>query len=152
MNCSWIEDRDNPSQCQREGEVWSSFAVCEEHKNSYRHKLLSQSRGTAIQSSKVLGVSSFPGLCYVALLPTGAVKIGYSNTEKLLNTRMTSLRREFEGPIVTLKVIEGGFVAEACLHQRFNHLRLPGPGELFSYGREIAEFVEDPSDLGDIQS
>lgn len=150
MKCSWIEDKDNPSQCQREGEVWSSFVVCEEHKDSYRSKLLNQSRFTAIQSSKVLGVSSFPGLCYTVLLPNGSVKIGYSNTESLLRTRMTNLRRE-HGPLVELKVISGGFVAEACLHQRFSHLRIPGSGELFSYGIEIAQFVEDPDDLGDLK-
>lgn len=95
MKCSWIEDKDNPSQCKADASVWSNFPVCEKHLEMYRGKLESMKRISAVQSSKIHGVSSFP--------------------------------------------------------ERFRHLRMPGPGEIFRYGIEIAEFVEDPNDLGDLK-
>ncbi len=150
MKCTWITDKDNPSHCNQDASVWNNFAVCEEHLESLRYKLESMKRGTAVQTGKFHGVNKFPGLCYTALLPSGKIKIGYVNDNQRLKARVTDLSREHGGAVVLLKVIDGGFVAEASLHTRFQEDRMPGPGELFSYSPRIAQFIEDDSDLGNL--
>ena len=53
---------------------------------------------------------------------------------------MDDLNREV-GPIVHLATVPGGFVQEAVLHEKFLADRVPGPGELYYYSPDIAEYV-----------
>lgn len=93
------------------------------------------------QSLRYHTLDDFPGFCYFALLPDGCIKIGYSNTEPLVKSRMKSLSRQYSAPVIPLAVIKGGFVAEAYMHQRFEEYRLPGDGERFTYSAEMAEYI-----------
>lgn len=139
--CSYVES-DGDVACNEVAELFAHLPLCEEHRDSVRQFHQTLRRSTAVQSAKVLNPYTFPGKCYIVLLTSGHVKIGYSNTEELLQRRMTTLKREL-GPIVQLLVTEGGFVMEAFLHDKFNHLRVPGNGELFEYGEEIATFISE---------
>ena len=140
--CSWVIP-DEERTCGDTGSVYCSFVVCEDHKEQFRNWNELMKRANALQASKIHELDSFPGYCYIMLLPNGNIKIGYSNTEKLLKTRITTLSREYGAPVVLLKTIKGGFVAEAMLHDRFKHLRLPGVGEQFKYGPGLAEFISN---------
>ncbi|MBL3742836.1 T5orf172 domain [Mycobacteroides abscessus subsp. massiliense] len=93
------------------------------------------------QSLKYHSLDDFPGFCYFALLPDGCIKIGYSNTDDLVKSRMKSLSRQYQAPVIPLAVIKGGFVAEAHMHERFEAYRLPGDGERFTYSPEMAEYI-----------
>ena len=102
-----------------------------------------RSRTAAVQSAKFHGLDKFPGICYIALLPDGSIKIGYSNTEELLEKRFKDLRRDYKAPVIPLATLKGGFVAEAVLHDKFKEHRLPGRGERFAYSPEIAHYVAE---------
>lgn len=118
--------------------TYRNFAVCEVHFDD----LASIGRSAALQAAEHHELSDFPGICYIVLLPDGAVKIGYTNTESLYRRRMSNLKSEYKGSVIQLTRLPGGFVAEAVLHERFKEYRLPGKGERFAYSAEIAEFVE----------
>jgi len=133
--CCWILNREK--QCGEEATLFRNLFLCEDHIKDY----FSRMRQTALQSAEHHELSDFPGLCYVALLSSGKIKIGYSNTEKLLHKRIQNLGYSTGGPVVVLKTMRGGFVAEAVLHERFKEHRVPGNGELFEYCSEIADFV-----------
>src|SRR5690606_8624621 len=141
LTCGWVE-HDEP--CGESDEVYMNLALCPIHKEEHRGKVNFLKGSTARQAAKSHPLEAFPGWCYFVLLPDGSVKIGYSNTEKLLKTRFTVLNREV-GPIVKLAVIPGGFVAEAVMHERFKESRLPGKGERFRYTPEMAEFLASVS-------
>jgi hypothetical protein len=97
--------------------------------------------GLVQQSLKYHPLSSFPGYCYFARLPDGIIKIGYSNTASLMHHRMRSLSKQYGDEVVLLKHIEGGFVAEALMHDKFKDDRLPGPGERFSPSSTLLAFI-----------
>ena len=88
-------------------------------------------------------LNDYPGYCYFALLPDGAVKIGYSNTRKLVDERMKSLGRQYGAPLIPLAIVGGGWVAELFHHEMFSEYRLPGDGERFTYSPEMAKYVAD---------
>jgi len=141
LTCSWINDKSDEVACGLEGNFYNHQALCEAHLQDTKDRVENLKRSAALQSAKIHGYDKFPGFCYFALLPDGCVKIGYSNTIDLLNNRIKVLSREYKAPVVPLKIISGGFIAEAVMHDRFKHLRLPGNGERFQYGPDIAEFV-----------
>jgi hypothetical protein len=115
--------------------------LCETHIISTRLLFGSTVRTAALQSAKIHPLDSFPGLCYIALLPDGSVKIGYSNTEQTLARRFKQLSWQYKAPVLPLAAIKGGFVAEAVLHDRFAAYRIPGIGERFYYSSELAEYI-----------
>ena len=127
--------------CGEPGELYSSFYVCDLHLDMLRVRNQTSTRLFALQTSKYHELDKFPGFCYIALLPDGNVKIGYSNTEKLLEGRMKSLSRQYQAHVLPLAVIAGGFVAEAVLHDKFKEDRLSGNGERFKYTAQIAEYI-----------
>lgn len=86
-------------------------------------------------------LSDYPGYCYFALLPDGAVKIGYSNTRELVDSRMKSLGRDYGAPVIPLAIIGGGWVAEIYHHDKFADYRHPGLGERFTYSAEMANYI-----------
>lgn len=103
------------------------------------HKLMAR-----INTSLNYGtLSDYPGYCYFALLPDGAVKIGYSNTRELVDKRMKTLGREYGAPLIPLAVIKGGWVAEIYHHDKFADYRLSGDGERFRYSSAMAEYLAD---------
>lgn len=127
-------------QCGKPAERSWGLYLCGEHLSEVREYRV----GVMAQSAKTVGVDKFPGFCYMVLLPDGSVKVGYSNTEELLEKRLKSLNRGQDAPVVKLAVFPGGFVAESLLHRRFREYRLPGSGERFRYSPEMAEFINDP--------
>jgi hypothetical protein len=112
-----------------------------------RLKIRRSRMALALQAVGYHSFDEFPGLCYIVLLPDGCVKIGYSNTEKLLKQRFQSLGRSYGAPVVPLAVLSGGFVREAVLHDQFDLYRVPGNGERFHYSPELAEFLSSLSDV-----
>lgn len=144
MECSWITD---DTKCASAGAAahWP-IALCEEHRLEFDHRL-SLAKGTASrQSARVLGSDSYPGLCYIVLLGNGLVKIGYSNTDLTLNHRLNKLRKE-TGSCEVLRVLTGGFISEACLHDRFSKHRVWSEQECFQPDPEILAFAasQDPA-------
>lgn len=138
MKCAYVAE-DNP--CGAEATVLWNFPVCKDHRDVVLNpRKLSSALS---QSAKINPLSSFPGFCYIVLLPDGFMKIGYSNTEKLLKTRLTTLKRECGAPVIELAVIPGGFVAEHLIHEKFSELREAGNGERFRYSPELATFIAD---------
>jgi len=92
-------------------------------------------------SLRYVSLDDYPGYCYFALLPDGAVKIGYSNTRKLVDERMKSLSRQYGAPVIPLAVVRGGWVAEIYHHDMFSEYRFPGDGERFAYSAEMAHYI-----------
>lgn len=140
-SCSWV-DTDTETVCNQPAEVHRNLTLCGDHIAALSNRLRSENRRTALQAAKIHPLDSFPGYCYVILLPDGFVKIGYSNTRELLATRFKAISREYKAPVVELAVIEGGFVAEAVLHEKFRDYREPGRGERFRYSPEMAEYLD----------
>lgn len=140
LTCSWLDDDSGP-QCGGPAEVYKNLPLCEEHKLSLQKMLDKTKRSLALQAAPHHDLDDFPGLCYIVLLPDGFVKIGYSNTEKLLEKRFKSLTSDYGAPVVPLAVLKGGFVREAVLHELFDEHRVPGLGERFVYCAEIAHFL-----------
>lgn len=132
--------------CGLPGELYSSFILCEEHQQTVRSRRDTVLHTLADQALKHHPRESFPGICYMVLVPGGNVKIGCSNTEDTYERRIKDLSREL-GPVVELLKMPGGFVYEAFLHKKFRQDRLPGTGELFRYSEDIAEFVKEQSEL-----
>lgn len=139
MYCVYLIDGESP--CGDHASKYANFYLCDEHIESMRSLMASRGRTAALQAAKQHELSAFPGICYIVLLPDGAVKIGYSNTDELLKKRITTLSREYKAPVVTLAKVPGGFVAEAVLHDKFQEYRLPGKGERFTYSPEIAKYI-----------
>ncbi|OXR39570.1 hypothetical protein B7C42_08362 [Nocardia cerradoensis] len=54
---------------------------------------------------------------------------------------MNGLKLQYKAPVIKLAVIQGGFVAEAVLHDMFKEDRLPGYGERFTYTPRMAEYL-----------
>jgi len=139
MKCCWIEfGSEDP--CGLDAEVRSNIAMCVTHDDTLR----ARKGTTARQSYKFHGHEAFPGFCYVARLPDGLFKIGYSNTEDLVKNRMKSLSRSYGGGVVELLRLPGGFVTEAVLHWKFKEFAVPGTGERFFPVEEIKSFIQDP--------
>lgn len=127
--------------CGEAATQYMRLPLCAEHIDSVRDLINSRARASAVQTAKYHPLESFPGLCYIVLLPDGLIKIGYSNTNKLLEERFGALGRLYGAAVVPLLVIPGGFVAEAVLHARFNAYRVPGNGERFRHSPELAEYI-----------
>lgn len=138
LTCCWFE-ADSP--CGESAEIYRNFPVCELHKLSFGKMISLARRSLALQAAPHHSIDDFPGLCYVTLLPDGFVKIGYSNTQKLLDERLKSLGREYKAPVIPLAVLSGGFVREAVLHEMFDEYRIPGSGERFQYSPAMAEYL-----------
>ena len=136
MLCAWVSDGE---QCSEPAETYRNIPLCPEH----QHEQVRRFGSTARQAARLHGLSSFPGFCYFALLPDSTIKIGYSNTEELLSKRFKDLSREYGAPVVKLAVIQGGFVAEAVMHENFKDDRLPGVGERFKYSPDMARFIAE---------
>lgn len=139
MECAHIGEDESP--CGEEATPYRSIPLCTEHIEKLRWQFQSYSRTAALQSAKYHALESFPGFCYIVLLPDGLIKIGYSNTEDLLKDRYKALSREYGAPVIPLASIRGGFVAEAVLHNQFKEFRVPGNGERFTYSSEMAEYI-----------
>src|SRR5690606_19005608 len=138
--CSWIKHGEI-STCGREASKYKNFALCDDHVVAMRNRSNREQRSIPLQAAKQHPLESFPGLCYIVLLPDGFIKTGYSNTEERLKERFKELKKEYKAPVVELAVIKGGFVAEAVLHSKFDRFREPGVGERFRYTPEIAEYL-----------
>lgn len=139
--CSWINHGET-STCGREATKYRNFALCDDHIVAMLDRSNRERRSTPLQAAKQHPLESFPGYCYIVLLPDGYIKIGYSNTTERLEERFKELNKEYKAPVVKLAVIKGGFVAEAVLHQKFDRYREPGVGERFRYTPEIAMYLE----------
>lgn len=139
MNCTWVDDAGEA--CGEPAEVYMNLVLCSEHTGEQQSRTALARGSLARQAAQYYDLNQFPGLCYFVLLPDGNVKIGYSNTEKLLRKRLLTLGRQYGAPVVKLAIIEGGFVAEAVMHDRFKESRLPGLGERFRYTAEMAEYL-----------
>ena len=144
MECCWFDEK----QCSLEAEVFRNIPLCETHIDLFQKRSYRDKTSTAIQSSNYHPIESFPGICYIVLLPTGYVKIGYSNNEKLFENRLKDLSRQYEAPVVLLAKLPGGFVQEAVLHREFEDDRIPGPGEVFRYSPLIAKFISNAKKQG----
>ncbi|WP_369805087.1 GIY-YIG nuclease family protein [Mycobacterium sp. IS-836] len=100
--------------------------LCDEHKLALVAKMSVEAR----RAARFNPLDSFPGICYAIGLPNGLVKVGYSNSNKYLKSRLKDLKTEYGEPTFTA-TLPGGFVAEAVLHAALAQYRLPGRGELF---------------------
>ena|SRR5690606_3461051 len=138
--CSWV-DKDTLAICgNRDASVYGNQYLCNRHTEDVRDYRYYLKRANALQAAKVIPYDQFPGYCYVILLPDDLVKIGYSSSEDGLNDRLRKHRKSY-GEATLLARLPGGFVAEAVLHDRFKHDRLPGVGEVFTYSEAIREFI-----------
>ena len=144
MECCWFDEK----QCSLEAEVFRNIPLCETHIDLFQKRSYRDKTSIAIQSSNYHPIESFPGTCYIVLLPTGYVKIGYSNNEKLFESRLKSLSRQYEAPVVLLAKLPGGFVQESVLHRKFEDDRIPGRGEVFQYSPQIAKFISNAKKQG----
>lgn len=124
--CVWRGRGERPL-CGAPGSFYHCFILCDQHKIELADKM----SVTARQSAKFHPIGEFPGICYAVVLPSGLTKIGYSNSEKLFKSRLTTLKSEAGGAIAVIATIPGGFVAEAMLHYALREYRVPGLGELF---------------------
>lgn len=88
MFCSWV-DYGTEEQCGERAELFANLPLCAEHADVHRSRSVSYS--TISQCLNYYRLEDFPGLCYIVLLPDGSVKIGYSNTNELLDKRLKSL-------------------------------------------------------------
>lgn len=79
-----------------------------------------------------------PGVTYICLVPSGYIKIGYSES---LAHRLISVSKDHGGRVTVLAILPGGFTREQCLHSRFSNLRLPVTGELFEPTPELLSFA-----------
>lgn len=140
MECCWFDNEDEP-RCGEEATLFGNLPLCDEHALTAKLRVRRSRMANALQAAQYHSFDAFPGFCYIILLPDGCIKIGYSNTEKLLDKRFKSLSRAYKAPVLPLVVIPGGFVAEAVLHDRFEVYRVPGDGERFYYSPEIAEYI-----------
>lgn len=136
--CAWIE---NETVCTNAGIVgfWP-IALCSDHSLAFDRKLAMTKTTTLRQSARVLGSDAYPGYCYIVLLGDATIKIGYSNTEATLAVRLHTLGTE-TGSCTVLRVLPGGFVAEAVLHDRFSEFRDWTGSERFRVCPEILEFA-----------
>ncbi|QGJ88486.1 hypothetical protein SEA_KANELY_1 [Mycobacterium phage Kanely] len=142
MKCCYISDRETEELCgEPEAEVYCNLPLCGVHKDAVRLMYDSKARANPLLASKYHDLSAFPGICYIALLPDGFVKIGFSNTDELFSKRMRSLSSDYGAPVIPLITLPGGFVAEAVLHDRFKNDRQSGNGERFRYSPEMAEYI-----------
>lgn len=138
LECAWVADDE---VCGEPAEVFSNIPLCPLHTERLRGRNNSLRGLHARQAARYHPLESFPGWCYVVLLPDGFVKIGYSNTDDLLKKRYQALKREYGAPVVELAKIPGGFVAEAVLHEKFRDYRESGTGERFRYSPEMADYL-----------
>lgn len=143
MRCAFIVDQESGELCGESAESYMQVPLCEEHAHSMRRAVDGRGRRNALQAVKYHPLEAFPGFCYVVLLPDGFIKIGYSNTDRLLDDRLKGLSWEYKAPVTTLAILPGGFVAEAVLHNRFKDSRIPGKGERFRFSPEMAEFLAE---------
>lgn len=150
--CAYVDDVGDV--CEGEGaEVYLHLPLCEKHKEETQSRLAYFRTSTPCQSLNYHSFTDFPGFCYAVLVPGGNVKIGYSNTEDLLSSRLKSLRRSL-GPVFVLAVFPGGFVTEAYLHRQLHDYRTAGTGEQFAYTDEVAEVLSKMNEehgLGDFK-
>lgn len=125
-----------------------SIPVCNEHRweLNVQHPSV---RPPVIESvHKHYPWEQFPGLCYIALLPDGFIKIWYSATHDLFKKRMQGLSRDYGASVIPLALLNGGPFREAVLHKKFQHLRARVSGEKFSHGPEIAELLQTENSEG----
>lgn len=139
MECTFLGE--DGSACGDPASSYMNIPLCDEHREVTKGRVDSRARTAALQASQHHPPSAFPGTCYVALLPDGKVKIGYSNSDELLRRRYQVLSREYKAPVIPLAELPGGFVTEAVLHDKFKDYRLPGAGERFTYSPEMAEYL-----------
>ncbi|MFJ8859750.1 GIY-YIG nuclease family protein [Streptomyces sp. NPDC102451] len=96
------------------------------------------------QAAGVHGAEAFPGLCYILLFDDESVKIGYSNTEVLLQRRFKDLSRDAKKAgesFEVMAVMAGGCALEAVLHHRFRDDRRQGKGERFRLSENILDYL-----------
>lgn len=79
-------------------------------------------------------------MIYFAQLPTGAIKIGYTED---VDQRTRSLGAHYSCDVEILHTMEGDRSTEQALHERFAHLRF-GRTEQFRPGRDLVEFIGLP--------
>lgn len=139
LHCCWLDDEGD--SCGEEASPFRRLPLCADHVEAERARRRGGVQGLVTTALRYHELSDYPGACYFALLPDGAVKIGFSHTHDLVGHRMKALSRQYEAPVIPLRTIPGGFVAEAAMHRRFDHLRLPGNGERFELRDELAEFL-----------
>lgn len=139
LRCCWLDPEDIP--CGDPAEPHRNLPLCPVHVETTQARARSGVQRLARAAMRYHGLFEYPGFCYFVLLPDGTVKIGFSHTEELLFARTKNLSRQYGAQVVPLRVIRGGFVAEALMHDRFDHLRLPGNGERFELRDELAEYL-----------
>ena len=79
-------------------------------------------------------------MIYCAQLPTGTIKIGYSDD---VTTRIEQLEQHYGVPLVLLYTEPGGKAEERAWHARFKHLRC-GQTEQFRPGPDLMEAIGRP--------
>ena len=87
-----------------------------------------------------------PGATYILRLPNGNIKIGYTRGDgglaRALQSRWSSLSRDFGGRVYPLAVVRGGVTMEMFLHWKFDEFRLVGlPKEQFQASGDLELFA-----------
>ena len=82
-------------------------------------------------------------MIYFAQLPTGAIKIGFSDD---VESRLIQLKQHYRHPLSLLCTMEGGRETEREIHDRFGHLRIAHhrEKEQFRPGADLLEFIGLP--------
>lgn len=140
MECAYVIDDES---CGEHADLYHNLPLCDVHRSLLESQIGYRGRMAALSAAKAHPVETFPGICYLAILPTGNVKIGFTANEETLKKRFRNLAKQYGAPLVPLMTLPGGHVQEAVLHARFSKYRVSGPGEQFYYSPEIAEFVAD---------
>ncbi len=79
-------------------------------------------------------------MIYFAQLPTGTIKIGYSED---VDRRMNQLSEHYGCDLEVLCTMPGDIQVERGIHQRFEHLRF-GRTEQFRPGPDLLSFIGKP--------
>lgn len=79
-------------------------------------------------------------MIYFVQLPSGAIKIGFSNNPK---ARFQQLKGHYRSPVALLTILDGDMAKERELHARFRHLRF-GKTEQFKPAPELFDFIGKP--------
>jgi hypothetical protein len=79
-------------------------------------------------------------MIYFAQLPTGAIKIGFTDG---LEARLSGLANHYGTELALLATMPGDRSVEAEIHERFSHLRL-GRTEQFRPAADLMAFIGKP--------
>lgn len=139
---------DDGVQCPDDGDSWvGGVWLCWFHFGTVRHDVSRRVfEQLAVEYANDPSLPHSPGATYILRLPNGNIKIGYTRggrgMAQALQSRWSSLSRDFGGRVYPLAVVRGGVTMELFLHWKFDEYRLVGlPREQFEASDDLSLFA-----------